>query len=102
MEEQLKKLRTKTIITIVLALLAITWQFLNYATIKDFVAMDDFTSIQVIIVYSSYLFQAILMISIFSLSFTVFRLSLKFRSEKKKEVLITKDDTTESISEIKK
>ena len=100
MEDQLKKLKTKTIITIVLALLAITWQFLNYLTIKDYLAMDDFTSIQVIIIYSSYLFLAILMIYLISLSFTVFRLSLKYRSEKKKEVSTPKEVTPESRSEI--
>jgi hypothetical protein len=85
MIEQLKKLKTKTIITLVLALLAITWQFLNFMTIKDYVPLDNFTSLEVIIIYSSYLFLAILFISLISLSFTAFRVSMKYNSEKKKE-----------------
>lgn len=81
---QLKKLKTKSVITIILALLAITWQFLNYITIKDFVPMDNFTSLEVIIIYSSYVFLAILFFSILSLAFTAFRVSIKYNSEKKK------------------
>lgn len=84
MLEQLKKLKAKSVITIILALLAITWQFLSYITIKDFVPMDNFTSIEVIIIYSSYIFLAILFLSILSLAFTSFRVSLKYNSEKKK------------------
>lgn len=85
MEEQIKKLKSKAIITIILSLLAVTWQFLNYLTIKDYVPMDNFTSIEVIIIYSSYIFLAILLFSILSLSYTAFRVSMKYRSEKKKE-----------------
>lgn len=85
MEEQIKKLKSKAIITIILSLLAVTWQFLSYLTIKDYVPMDNFTSVQVIIIYSSYIFLAILMFSILSLSYTAFRVSMKYRSEKKKE-----------------
>jgi hypothetical protein len=85
MIEQLKKLKTKTLITLVLALLAITWQFLNFMTIKDYVPLDNFTSLEVIIIYSSYLFLAVLFISLISLSFTAFRVSMKYNSEKKKE-----------------
>lgn len=85
MEEQIRKLKSKIIITVILSLLAVTWQFLSYLTIKDYVPMDNFTSIQVIIIYSSYVFLAILLFSILSLSYTAFRVSMKYKSEKKKE-----------------
>ncbi len=93
MNEQLKKLKTKSIITLILALLAITWQFLNYMTIRDYVPLDNFTSLEVIIIYSSYIFLSILFISLLSLSFTAFRVSMKYKSEKKKE---EKHKTTET------
>jgi cbb3-type cytochrome oxidase subunit 3 len=85
MEEQLKKLKTKSITALILALLAITWQFLNYITIKKYMTLDDFTSFEVIIVYSSYIFLAIFFIAFLSLTFSVFRASIKYHSEKRKE-----------------
>lgn len=101
MIEQLRKLKTKSIITVVLGLLAITWQFLNYTTIKDYVPLDNFTSFEVIIIYSSYVFLGILFLSIISLTFTAFRVSMKYSSEKKKEEkekLKAKENTTTSIT----
>lgn len=85
MEEQLKKLKTKSVIVIVLALLAVTWQFLNYLTIRDHIRLDDFSSFEVILIYSSYAFLALLFLALLSLIFTVFRVSMKYRSEKKKD-----------------
>ncbi len=84
MEEQLRKLKSKSIISLILALLALTWQFINYITIKEYVSLDNFTSFETIIIYSSYLFLVILFLSIISLSFTAFRVSIKYSSEKKK------------------
>jgi hypothetical protein len=84
MEEQIKKLKTKALITVLLSLLAITWQFLSYLNVKKYIPISDFTSMQTIIVYSSYIFLALLFVSLLSLYFTVFRVSLKFKSEKKK------------------
>ena len=84
MEEQLRKLKSKSIISLILALLALTWQFINYTTIKEYVSLDNFTSLETIIIYSSYLFLVILFLSIISLSFTTFRVSMKYGSEKKK------------------
>jgi len=95
MNEQLKRLKTKSIITLILALLAITWQFLNYMTIKDYVPLDNFTSLEVIIIYSSYIFLSILFFALISLSFTAFRVSMKYNSEKKKE---EKHKTTETTT----
>ncbi|MCW8850326.1 MAG: hypothetical protein OQJ81_10150 [Melioribacteraceae bacterium] len=85
MEEQFRKLKTKSITALILALLAITWQFLNYITIKKYMTLDDFTSFEVIIVYSSYIFLAIFLIAFLSLTFSVFRASMKYHSEKRKE-----------------
>lgn len=85
MEAQLKKLKTKSITASVLALLAITWQFLNYITIKKYMSLDDFSSFEVIIVYSSYIFLAIFFIAFLSLTFSAFRVSMKYHSEKRKE-----------------
>ena len=85
MEEQLKKLKTKSITAMILALLAITWQFLNYITIKKYMTLDDFSSFEVIIVYSSYIFLAIFFLVFLSLTFSVFRASMKYHSEKRKE-----------------
>ena len=84
MEEQLRKLKNKSVIVIVLALLAVTWQFLNYLTIRDHLKMDDFSSVEVILVYSSYLFLVLLILALFSLIFTVFRVTMKYKSDKKK------------------
>jgi uncharacterized membrane protein len=84
MIKQIKKLKAKSILTIILALLAITWQFLNYLTIKDFLSLYNVSSINVIIIYSSYFFVAILFFSILSLVFTAFRVSIKFNSDQKK------------------
>jgi hypothetical protein len=92
MEEQLKKLKSKTVVSIILALLALTWQFLNYLTIKKYIPFDEFANMELLIVISSYVFFVILFISLVSLSFTVFRVSLKYRSEKKK---LEKDKKTE-------
>jgi len=88
MEEQLKKLKTKSIIVIILALLAITWQFLNYITIKDYFKMDDFSSFEVIIIYSSYAFMVILFLALLSLSYTILRVSMRFHSDKKKDEML--------------
>ena len=85
MEEQLKKLKTKAITALILALLAITWQFLNYITINKYMTLDDFTSFEVIIVYSSYIFLAIFLLAFASLTFSAFRVSMKYHSEKRKE-----------------
>ena len=85
MEEQLKKLKTKSVTAIILALLAVTWQFLTYITIKKYMTLDDFSSIEVIIVYSSYLFLVLFLLAIISLTFSAFRVSMKYHSEKKKE-----------------
>ncbi len=84
MIEQLKKLRTKSIITLILAMLALTWQFLNYLTIKDILPMDNFLSLESIIIYSSYLFIIVLFLAIVSLVFSIFRISIKYNSEQKK------------------
>lgn len=85
MEEQIRKLKSKALIVLILVLLAVTWQFLNYITIKDYIQMDDFTSFEVILLYSSYFFLAILIIAVVSLVYTVFRVSMKYNSDKKKE-----------------
>ena len=85
MEEQIRKLKNKAFTVIILGLLAITWQFLSYITIKDHINMDDFSSIEAILIYSSYFFLTIFILAILSLIFTVFRVSMKFKSGKKKE-----------------
>ncbi len=99
MEEQIKKLRSKALIVLILVLLAVTWQFLNYLTIKDYVKMDDFTSIEVILLYSSYFFLAILVIAVVSLVYTAFRVSMKYKSEKKKEEKLKSPTSTPSHQE---
>ena len=99
MDEQIRKLRTKAIIAIVLALLALTWQFLNYLTIKELFKMDDFTSMEVIIIYSSYVFVGILFLALLSLTFTIFRVSIKFHSEKKKENKLQSDSKIDNMEE---
>jgi hypothetical protein len=85
MEEQIRKLKTKTYMVIVLGLLAITWQFLSYLTIKDHINIEDFSSVEAVLIYSSYIFLAIFFIAILSLLYTVMRVSMKYRSDKKKE-----------------
>ncbi|PID56313.1 MAG: hypothetical protein CR986_10325 [Ignavibacteriae bacterium] len=84
MEKRLKSLKSKTIISLILGLLAITWQFLNYLTIKDHLPLDNFASLGAIIVYSSYLFIAIFFISFLFLAFSVLRISMTYKSEMKK------------------
>ena len=98
MEEHLKKLKTKSVIVIILALLALTWQFLNYITIKDHFLSDNFSSVEKIIIYSGYLFSIILLLSIISLVYTAFRVSIKYKSEKKK---LEKNTPTNSDIELK-
>lgn len=85
MEALLKKLKTKSVTAIILALLAVTWQFLNYITIKKYMTLDDFTSFEVIIVYCSYIFLALFLLTFISLVFTAFRVSMKYHSDKRKE-----------------
>ena len=87
MEEQLKKLRTRAIITFILSLLALTWQFLNYLSIKDYLIKDLLESnSSTLMVYLSYVFFIVLFFSIILLTFTSFRVSMKYKSEKKKEM----------------
>lgn len=95
---QLRKLKSKAIVVVILALLAITWQFLNYITIKEYVPLENFTSFEFIIVYSSYLFILILFLAILSLMFTVFRVSIKYNSELKQKEKILKNRNTISIN----
>jgi len=85
MDEQLKKLKTKSIIVIILALLAFTWQFLSYLTIKDYFQAESISSMEAIIIYSSYVFLLILFIALLSLSFTIFRVSMIYRAKKKRD-----------------
>ena len=94
MIEQLRKLRTKSIILIILALLALTWQFLNYLTIKKYIPFDDFTNTDLVLIVSGYLFFILLVIGIISLVFTAFRVSMKYHSEKKKESKAIKKEST--------
>ena len=94
MIEQLRKLKTKSIIVIILTLLALTWQFLNYLTIKKYIPVDDFTNTDVVLIVSGYLFFILLSIGIISLVFTAFRVSMKYHSEKKKEGKAIKKDST--------
>ncbi len=84
MDEQLKRLKTKTVIVIILALLALTWQYLDYLTIKKYIPFDEFGNVELLIIISSYLFFIILFISIISLAFSAFRTAMKYKSEKKK------------------
>lgn len=84
MEKQLKKLKNKSVIVIILALLALTWQFLNYLTIKEYVPLNNIGNFEIVILYSSYIFFIVLFLAIISLSFTSFRVSMKYYSEKKK------------------
>ncbi len=84
MEKQLKKLKNKSVIVIILALLALTWQFLNYLTIKEYIPFNNVSTYEIVILYSSYLFFIILFLALISLTFTSFRVSLKYYSEKKK------------------
>jgi NADH:ubiquinone oxidoreductase subunit 5 (subunit L)/multisubunit Na+/H+ antiporter MnhA subunit len=87
MEEQLKKLRTRAIITFILSLLALTWQFLNYLSIKDYLIKDLLESnSSTLMVYLSYIFFIVLFLSIILLTFTSFRVSMKYKSEKRKEI----------------
>ena len=87
MEEQLKKLKTRSIITFILSLLALTWQFLNYLSIKDYLIKDLLESnSSTLMVYLSYVFFIVLFFSIILLTFTSFRVSMKYKSEKKKEM----------------
>lgn len=99
MEEQIRKLKSKSVISIILALLALTWQFLNFITIKEYIPMDNFTSFEVIIIYSSSIFLLILFLALISLTFTSFRISMKFNSDKRKGV---KQKAIENTNEITK
>ncbi len=86
MEEQLKKLKTRAIITFILALLTLTWQFLNYMSVKEHLSKSILESdSSTIMVYLSYLVFIFLFISIILLTFSAFRVNMKYKSEKKKE-----------------
>ncbi len=86
MEEQLKKLKTRAVITFILALLALTWQFLNYMSVKDHLKQTLLESdSSTFMVYLSYIVFVLLFISILVLTFSVFRVNMKYKSEKKKE-----------------
>ncbi len=86
MEEQLKKLKTRAVITFILALLTLTWQFLNYMSVKEYLSKSFFESdSSTIMVYLSYLVFVLLFISIIPLTFSAFRVNMKYKSEKKKE-----------------
>ena len=84
MDEQLKKLKTKATVILVLSLLSLTWQFLNYLTIKKYIPFDEFWNIEFVMIIVGYIFFLILFIGIVSLVFTSFRVSIKYNSEKKK------------------
>jgi len=86
MEEQLKKLKTRAAITFILSLLALTWQFLNYMSVKDHLKETLLESdSSTFMVYLSYIVFILLFISILVLTFSVFRVNMKYKSEKKKE-----------------
>lgn len=84
MEKQLKKLKSKSIIIIIIAMLTITWQLISYLTLKDVINFEDFTSSQTLIIYTSYFILAIFILAVISLIFTVFRVIIKYKSVQKK------------------
>ena len=98
MEEQLKKLKTRSIVTLILSLLAITWQFLNYITVKDLIPADIFAGeFSIIMVYLSYIFFILLFISTLFLIYTAIRVNMKYNSLKKKDLILSSnknDDKT--------
>jgi hypothetical protein len=84
MDELIKKLKSKSIVLLILSLLALTWQFLNYLTLKNFIGFYELKNSEIIIIYSGYFFFLVLFIAIISIVFTIFRVSMKYKSEKKK------------------
>ncbi len=102
MEEQLKKLKTRAVITFILSLLALTWQFLNYMSVKDHLQKTiSETDSSTLMVYLSYIVFILLFRSIIVLTFSVFRVSMKYSSEKKKEAKIKEKELKEIEKEAK-
>jgi len=97
MIDQLKKLKNKSVIVIILSLLALTWQFLNYLAIKEYVPFEQFGTFEILIIYSSYIFFLILLLALFSLTYTSFRVIMKYNAEKKKLEKEKSNSTTQNI-----
>ncbi|MEE9430919.1 MAG: hypothetical protein V3V16_07770 [Melioribacteraceae bacterium] len=102
MEEQLKKLKTRAVITFILSLLALTWQFLNYMSVKEHLQKTILESdSSTFMVYLSYIVFILLFISIVILTFTVFRVNMKYKSDKKKEAKTKEKELMELEKEAK-
>jgi len=102
MEEQLKKLKTRAVITFILSLLALTWQFLNYMSVKDYLKKTIAeTDSSTLMVYLSYIVFLLLFLSIIVLTFSVFRVNMKYKSEKKKEQKLKEKEMKKNEKELK-
>ena len=102
MEEQLKKLKTRAVITFILSLLALTWQFLNYMSVKEHLQKTLLESdSSTFMVYLSYIVFLLLFISIIVLTFSVFRVNMKYKSEKKKELKQQQKELKEHEKDVK-
>lgn len=102
MEEQLKKLKARSVITLILSLLALTWQFLNYITVKDLIPSDILGGeFSILMVYLSYIFFIFFLIAAFFLIFTAYRVNMKYNSLKKKELIINPEKLNTKENKVK-
>ena len=86
MEKLVKKNKSRAIMVLILSLLALTWQFINYMVVTSI--LKEYTevgSFEVYMLYASYIIFILLFISILLLIYSVFRVSMRYSSIQKKE-----------------
>ncbi|MBK8946620.1 MAG: hypothetical protein IPM32_15295 [Ignavibacteriae bacterium] len=86
MENLIRKTRNRSITVLIIAFLALTWQFINYMVVKNLIAesitIDEFEKAML---YASYMIFILLIFAIILLVYSVFRVSIKYFSIQKKE-----------------
>lgn len=86
MEKLIKKNKSRAVVVLILSLLALTWQFINYMVVTSI--LKEYTEIgtfEVYMLYSSYIIFILQFISILILIYSVFRVSMRYSSLQKKE-----------------
>ncbi|MBK7106832.1 MAG: hypothetical protein IPH62_16275 [Ignavibacteriae bacterium] len=96
MEILIRKTRNRSITVLIIAFLALTWQFINYMVVKNLIAesitIDEFEKAMI---YASYIIFILLIFAVILLVYSVFRVSIKYSSIQKKEA--AKISQTDSV-----
>ncbi len=102
MESLIKKTKSLSIITLIFAVLSLTWLFLDYLALRKIWEQNpDAFQFEWLMVLVSAAPFVILILLVFALIFYIFRINMRYKSEKKREQKLIAQQENDSSANIK-